>query len=129
MTRGLSSRVPGVNSLSDGRVRPPRTWGAHIGTAQRNPIEGGEPAPPSAQRVASRASPAYLRPTPVRRAMIARAAFVRLLWFASVSSASAQTPRSAPSVAVDVVLPAARTAGPLDGRLLLLVSTDSTAEP
>ena len=61
--------------------------------------------------------------------MIARSAFVRLLWFASVSSASAQTPRSAPSVAVDVVLPAARTAGPLEGRLLLLVSTDSTAEP
>jgi hypothetical protein len=34
-----------------------------------------------------------------------------------------------PAARVDVVLPEERTAGPLDGRLLLLISNDSTAEP
>lgn len=34
-----------------------------------------------------------------------------------------------PSPVVEIVLPRARSAGPLDGRLLLLVSTDSTTEP
>jgi hypothetical protein len=48
-------------------------------------------------------------------------------------AAQAVAPRTAraqaPSVTVSVQLPAERATSPLDGRLLLLVSTDSTSEP
>ena len=41
----------------------------------------------------------------------------------------APTGRQAPSVRIAVNFPRERSATPLDGRLLFLVSTDSTAEP
>ncbi|MFY7950654.1 MAG: hypothetical protein ACOVRP_15670, partial [Gemmatimonas sp.] len=41
----------------------------------------------------------------------------------------AQPARPAPAVQVRVALPTAKATAPLDGRLLLLVSTDSTREP
>jgi hypothetical protein len=52
---------------------------------------------------------------------------------ALAQAAAAQTPSAPPplrpSVSVAVTFPASRSATPLDGRLLLLISTDSTSEP
>ena len=58
--------------------------------------------------------------------------FARRLGVALVALAAVPVEHFAaqlPAARVDVVLPQEPTAGPLDGRLLLLISNDSTAEP
>lgn len=57
------------------------------------------------------------------RRWLAAAAAIPLL------SSATQTTQAAPGLRVAVSFPAARSTAALDGRLLLLVSTDSTAEP
>ena len=62
--------------------------------------------------------------------MLPRGVSMAVLPFITAVAAGAQTVRPAlPAPVVDVVFPRQRSAEPLDGRLLLLVSTDSTGEP
>ena len=62
--------------------------------------------------------------------MLARALAIALVPLAFAPGASAQGTRPVlPAPVVDVVFSRERSAEPLDGRLLLLISTDSTAEP
>jgi len=61
-------------------------------------------------------------------AILMRVPLLLLLFAAAAGAAAAQQP-ARPSVTVHATFPAARSAAPLDGRLLLLVSTDSTSEP
>lgn len=61
---------------------------------------------------------------------LSRRAFVALSGLSAAAQAGAQaTSRALASQRVEVTYPAARSRAPLDGRLLLLLSTDSTAEP
>ena len=50
-------------------------------------------------------------------------------WLAAMPRARAQANREAAGPTVSVTLTPGAATGPLDGRLLLLVSTDATAEP
>ena len=62
--------------------------------------------------------------------MLARALAIALVPLTFAPGASAQGTRPVlPAPVVDVVFSRERSAEPLDGRLLLLISTDSTAEP
>lgn len=64
-----------------------------------------------------------MRRLPVRRALLALAPLL------APGAGRAQPAPTRPPLRVEVTLPAARSTRPLDGRLLLLVSTDSSAEP
>jgi hypothetical protein len=52
-----------------------------------------------------------------------------LVCVALAADAALSAPAAAQGLRVEVAFPRARSAAPLDGRILLLVSTDSTAEP